>query len=82
MAFYLSTSAHFTPKPVGGPFDFRKLTVANSPRIAFRQIRKIRLSGPLPTRTAARKLPEQFVGFRPTMIFENKLKVGFMPGTL
>jgi hypothetical protein len=82
MAFYLSTPTHSTPKPSSGPFDSLKLTVANSPRIAFRQIRKIRLSGPLPTPTAARKLREQFVGFTPTMIFENKLKVGFMPGTL
>jgi hypothetical protein len=59
-----------------------KSAVANSPKIAFRQIRKIRFSGPLPTRTAARKLREHFVGLTPTMIFENKLKVGFMPVTL
>ncbi len=59
-----------------------KIAVANSPMIAFRQIRKIRFSGPLPTRTAARKLREQFVGLMPAMIFENKLKVGLMPVTL
>jgi hypothetical protein len=59
-----------------------QFTVANSPGIAFRQIRKIRFSGPLPTRTTARKLREQFVGLMPAMIFENKLKVGFMPVTL
>jgi hypothetical protein len=82
MAFYLSTPTHSTPKRGCGPCHSSEITVANSPRIAFRQIRKIRLSGPLPTPTAARKLREQFVGFTPITIFENKLKVGLMPDTL
>jgi len=82
MAFHLTSALYSTAKLWGSIVSTSKFTIANSPRIAFRQIRKIRFSGPLSTRTTARKLREQFVGFTPAMIFENKLKVGFMPVTL